>query len=542
MKQTSTNQQFDYIVVGAGSAGAALAARLSENPNNQVCLLEAGKKDKNPLIHIPFGLALIAKIEGKIGWAYNTEPQTAMQNRSLYWPRGKVLGGSSSINAMCYIRGDHKDYDSWQAQGAEGWDWNSVLPYFKKSEDNQRGADGLHGVGGPLGVSDLGYKDTLSKTFVSAAREVDLPILADFNQSDRFGLGFYQVTQRGGQRCSSAKGYLSEARYRSNLTIITEAHTEKVKIKHKRAVGVLVRIAGELVSLHARKEVLLCGGAINSPKLLMLSGVGPADHLAEHGIAVQADSPGVGQNLQDHLDAIVQYRCEARQGYAVAFSAVPKFAAATFKYWLKRQGIFTSNVSEAGGFAKSQYAEDIPDLQYHFLPAILHDHGRKTVMGYGFGLHVCGLYPKSRGEIRLKSSHPDDAPLIDPQYLTDEADQNVMIDGVKQARKILASSAFEAYRGIEISPGPEVQSDEQILQFIRSKGETIYHPIGTCKMGPVDDPMTVVDPELNVKGIKGLRVVDASVMPTLVGGNTNAPTIMIAEKAADMILAADSVD
>ncbi len=532
--QKLSQTQFDFIIIGAGSAGATLAARLTENNQFSVCLIEAGGKDKSPFIHIPFGLAFLSRLTN-LGWEYDTEPQSQLNNRKLFWPRGKVLGGSSSLNAMCYIRGVPEDYDRWSEMGAKGWDWETVLPYFKKSEKQQHGESELHGADGYLSVSDLCHTNPLSDSFVEAAEEIGLSKVTDYNSADREGLGFYQVTQENGQRCSTAKGYLTPALTRSNLTVLTKALVEKIQINDGVATGVKLQIDGHSIELTANKEVLLCAGAINSPQVLMLSGIGPKEHLTEKGIELKADLPGVGQNLQDHLDAIVQHRCKNRNSYSISLALIPRYVKNAFNYMFNRKGIFTSNVAEAGGFDKTQSAAEIPDIQYHFLPAILLNHGRATAFGYGYGVHVCGLYPKSRGEIKLRSNKPSDPAMIDPHYLEHPDDQKVMIDGVRRARKILAAPSFSQYQSWEVGPGPEAQSDEQILAFIRKKSETIYHPVGTCKMGDISDGMTVVDSELKVKGIKGLRVVDASVMPTLVGGNTNAPTIMIAERCADLI-------
>ncbi|GAC23910.1 choline dehydrogenase [Paraglaciecola mesophila KMM 241] len=525
---------FDFVIVGAGSAGCALAARLTENSQYRVCLVEAGGQDSNPMIHIPFGLSLLSRFKN-INWNYNTAPQPKLNNRALFWPRGKTLGGSSAINAMCYVRGVPQDYDRWQQQGALGWNWDAVLPYFKKSEDQQRGADAYHGTGGPLSVADLRFVNPMSQTFVDAANNVDLPVSEDFNGTQHEGLGIYQVTHKNGQRCSSAKGYLALAQNRENFTLITHALVEKVIVKDGRATGLTLRINHKLHVLNATKEVLLCAGAINSPQLLMLSGIGPRQHLEDKGIEVLKDLPGVGQNLQDHLDAIIQYRCQSKHSYAISLGKLPRYVKAAFRYWRKRNDILSSNIAEAGGFVKSQFASSLPDIQYHFLPAILQDHGRQTAFGYGFGLHVCNLYPKSRGEITLASSDPAEPAVIDPCYLSHPDDQNVMIDGIRQGREILQSRGFYDYQGEEVKPGAAMQSDEQLLAFLRANAETIYHPVGTCKMGADTDDMAVVDNQLNVRGVVGLRVVDASVIPSLMGGNTNAPTIMIAERAADFI-------
>ncbi len=529
-------EKFDYVIVGGGSAGAVMAARLSANPSLSVCLIEAGGADTNPLIHIPFGLALLSRFDN-IGWGYFTAEQQALSHRELFWPRGKTLGGSSSVNAMCYIRGQREDYDRWHQEGAHGWAYHDVLPWFRKAEDFFRGADAYHGAGGPLRVEALKHTDPLSDRFIAAAEEAGHSQRDDFNREQRCGLGYYHVTQKNGRRWSTAQAYLKPVLNRPNLTVYTKTSAEKVLFNHGTATGVQVRFKRKSRRILTTREVLLCGGAINSPHLLMLSGIGPGEMLADKGVHVQVDLPGVGCNLQDHLDAIVQYRAKGHHGYGVALSAVPKYAGATWRYLTGRRGAFSSNIAEAGGFACSSLAsEGLPDLQFHFLPAILADHGRRMVHGYGFGVHVCALYPKSRGRLLLQSSHPDDHPLIDPNYLAHPDDLTVLIDGVRQAQKIVSCSAFDSVRGKSVSPVSHSSTDEEIAQFIRDHAESIYHPVGTCKMGQNDDPMAVVDNQCRVRGVNGLRVIDASVMPTLVGGNTNAPTVMIAERMADLIL------
>jgi choline dehydrogenase-like flavoprotein len=532
--------QFDYIIVGAGSAGCALARRLVENSDATVCLIEAGPKDSNPLIHIPFGVALLSKFT-KTNWGYYTAPQTQLDNRCLFWPRGKVMGGSSSVNAMCYIRGDQRDYDSWAQTTSEHWAWSNVLSIFKQSQANaQYDAPyhpDYHGDGGPLGVTDLRHQDPLSHDFVAAAQHAGLPHNADFNGALRYGVGFYQVTHVNGTRCSAAKGYIKPIITHPRLTVKTNALVCKVLLEGKTAQGVEVEEQGRRSQLIASKEVLLAGGAINSPQLLLLSGIGPQAELAKHHIECVYDLPGVGQNLQDHLDVIIQVKTKQAVGYGALPRLLPKFMRGLWQYATARKGLFSSNVAEAGGFAFSRHgSQDCPDLQFHFIPAVLLDHGREIASDYGFGLHVCHLYPYSRGNITLASADPHAAPVIDPNYLNDSRDAEAMIDAVRLGIKILQQPGFAKYAPVPMAPACQTLTDEEILAFVQAQALTVYHPVGTCKMGREDDPMAVVDPCLNVHGIKGLRVVDASIMPTIVGGNTNAPTIMIAEQAAHFIL------
>lgn len=525
---------FDYVIVGAGSAGAVLASRISEDPSAAVCLIEAGPRDNNPFIHVPIGLAFIMRFKS-IDWAYETTPQTNLDGRRLYWPRGKTLGGSSSINAMIYIRGVPADYDGWVEQGASGWGWTSVLPYFKKAQNQERGADAYHGTGGPLSVCDLRHASAMSKAFTESGAGLQIPTNPDFNGENQEGLGLYQVTQRNGQRWSTAAAYLNDARSRKNLTILTGSIAHKVLFESRRARSVSLLRDGRPHTVHARREVILSGGAINSPQLLMLSGIGPGQHLQELGIPVVSHLPGVGQNLQDHLDVIIQGKNRSLAGYGITPSMAPRGLWGLFAYGLKRRGVLTSNVAEAGGFVRLNPSAAGAEVQFHFLPTRMKDHGRKTVLGYGYSLHVGCLQPKSRGEIRLASTDPLAAPVIDPRYLTHDDDARTMLEGVKLARRIIAAPPFARYRGREAEPGAKAQSDRDLLSFIRGKAESIYHPAGTCRMGGSCDTASVVDPELKVRGVEGLRVVDASVMPVLIRGNTNAPTIMIAERAADLI-------
>ena len=532
--------EYDYVIVGAGSAGCVLANRLSANPALKVCLLEAGPADSSPFIRLPLGI-IYMMMSRTLNWRYYTEPQANLHQRRMYWPRGKTLGGCSSSNAMVYTRGHAADYDHWAALGNPGWRYADLLPLFKAGEHNERGGDAYHGQGGPLNVADLRSPNLLSRVYLAAAKACGYATNPDFNGPNQEGVALYQVTQKNGERWSVARAYLHPVAGRSNLQIITEAHTYQILTEGKRAVGVSYLKKGQRIDVRARREVLLAGGAINSPQLLLLSGIGPRDELTRHGIAVKHELPGVGQNLQDHLDVLVVHKCTQPVSYGISWRNLLAQAKHLYHYLRHRQGPFTTNSAEGGGFVKSDASQAIPDLQFHFSPAHLDDHARNlsraafTMIGHGYALHVCDLRPKSRGQISLHSSDPLAAAKIEPNYLSHPDDMATLLKGVKAARRVLADAAFDPYRGEEIFPGKQAQSDDELRDFIRRKAGTIYHPVGTCKMG--HDPLAVVDSRLRVHGMQGLRVVDASIMPTLIGGNTNAPTVIIAENAAQMILA-----
>lgn len=524
---------YDYIVIGGGSAGCVLAARLSEDPSVKVCLLEAGPVDKSVFIHCPAGLAVLAK-NGQANWAFETVPQPGLNGRRGYQPRGKVLGGSSSVNAMVYIRGHHDDYDQWAAMGNSGWSYADVLPYFKKAEHNERGTDDYHATGGPLNVMDLRSPNRFGPVFVEAAKQAGYPVNTDFNAGQQEGVGMYQVTHKNGERYSAAKAYLTPNLARPNLEVLTDAHTLRIVFEGKRATGVDVRHGGAVKRLKAQREVLLCAGALQSPQLLMLSGVGPGAQLQRHDIGVVHDLPGVGEHLHDHMDVVQGVRAPRLTDlFGLSLAGMAHVVKGIFEWRKQRSGLLTTNFAEAGGFIKSRPEEPVPDLQLHFVIAKLVDHGRKTVFGHGYSCHVCLLRPKSRGSVKLASADPVAAPLIDPNFLAEREDVDRMVRGFKLMRRILQQPALAGHRGNEMPASKGAQSDDQIEQFIRNFGDTIYHPVGSCRMGP--GPKDVVDAQLRVHGVEGLRVVDASIMPSIVGGNTNAPTIMIAEKAADMI-------
>jgi choline dehydrogenase len=517
---------FDYVIVGAGSAGCVLAARLSEDPATRVLLLEAGGATGPRELAIPVAFSRVFRTA--CDWAYETEPEPALDGRRLYWPRGKVVGGSSALNAMIYIRGHREDYDRWEKLGNAGWSFSEVLPYFRRAEDQQRGACDYHGAGGPLRVSDLRTVNPLSRAFLAAGAELGMPANADFNGPDQLGVGLYQVTQRYGRRESAATAYLRPARHRPNLVVRAGAHATRVLLERGRAVGVEYVGGGRRARARAEREVVLCGGSVGSPQLLMLSGVGPADHLRGLGIVVACDLPGVGQNLQDHVAVAVAFECRRPVTLLNA-----ERGRSLLAYLLFRRGPLTSNVAEAGAFVSTRPEARVPDLQFHFGPAWFVEHGFGNPPGHGFTLGPTLLRPQSRGSIRLRSADPLAPPAIHANYLTQSADVAPLVAGVRLSRRLAATRAFAEFRGPETLPGAAVTDDAGLAAYLRARAETLYHPVGTCRMGA--DATAVVDPRLRVRGVEGLRVVDASVMPLIPGGNTNAPTIMIAEKAADLI-------
>jgi choline dehydrogenase-like flavoprotein len=534
--KTENNTVLDYIIIGGGSAGCVLAARLSEDPAVQVALLEAGPADSSVLIHCPAGLAVMA-LTGTANWAFNTVPQPGLNGRQGYQPRGKVLGGSSSVNAMIYTRGHRADYDQWAAEGNPGWAYDDVLPYFKRAEHNERGSDAFHGTGGPLNVKDLGQPNPVTAMFVEAGRQAGYPLNPDFNGPEQEGVGTYQVTHKHGERFSAAKAYLTPNLQRPNLHVITGALVARILLEKKRAVGVEYHQGGEVKQLRCTREVLLCAGALQSPQILLLSGIGPHTHLLQSGIGTLHDLPGVGENLHDHVDVVLVAKAPRLTDlFGITPGAALKMLKGMWQWRQQRSGMLTTNFAEGGGFIKSQPSEALPDLQLHFVIGKLIDHGRQPAWGYGYSCHVCLLRPLSRGSVRLASKDPAEAPLIDPNFLGERDDAQRLIQGVKLMRSLLNQPALARHGGRETSASRSAVTDVQIEHFIRDHADSVYHPAGTCRMGK--GSFDVVDAQLRVHGLQGLRVVDASIMPRLVGGNTNAPVIMIAEKAADMIKAA----
>jgi choline dehydrogenase-like flavoprotein len=533
------DMKFDYVIVGGGSAGSTLAARLSEDPGTSVCLLEAGGGGNSILIRAPTGVVTILPGYGKISnWAFNTVPQSGLNGRRGYQPRGKALGGSSAINAMLYVRGHSCDYDGWADLGCDGWSWKDCLPYFLRSENNERGGDAFHGDGGPLQVSNQQSPRPISRAFVEAATQMQHRECTDFNTGDNEGVGLYQVTQfhgadKNGERCSAAAGYLFPAMERPNLTVITRAHATRILFDGKRATGVAYRQGKGEKTVEAGKEVLLCGGAFNSPQLLQLSGIGRPGDIQRHGIEMVHELPGVGQNLQDHLDFVLAYKTKDTDNFGIGLAGGLGLLKHMLRWRKDGTGMIASPFAEGGAFLKTDPSLERPDIQLHFVISIVDDHARKLHLGYGYSCHICTLRPFSRGEVFLQSGDPMADPGIDPRYLSDPRDLETTIMGAKMTRDIMNAPAMAKYRHRELFGVVDNMDDAQWEAHIRARADTIYHPVGTCKMG-VDD-MAVVDPQLKVHGLKGLRVIDASVMPTLISGNTNAPTIMIAERAADLI-------
>ncbi|EMN5127235.1 GMC family oxidoreductase [Burkholderia contaminans] len=523
---------FDYLVVGGGSAGSVLASRLTEDPDVTLCLFEAGGTGDGWPVNVP--AALVLMIPSRLNnWAFETVPQKGLQGRRGYQPRGKALGGSSAINAMVYTRGHHADYDDWAALGNEGWGWNDVFPYFKRSEHNERLGNEWHGRGGPLWVSDLRTDNPFQARWLDAARECGLPVTDDFNGAEQEGVGIYQVTQKNGERWSAARAYLfPHMKTRGNLTVETGAQVRRIVFDGKRAVGVEVARGGNVETVWAKKEVILSAGAFQSPQLLMLSGVGPKDELERHGIEVVADLPGVGENLQDHPDFVLSYKTNSLDALGVSVRGAIKTLGDIRQYRNSRTGTLTTNFAEGGAFLKTRPELDRPDVQMHFVVGPVSDHGRKVRLGHGLSCHVCLLRPKSRGSVKLRSADPLDAPLIDPAFLDHEDDLEVLVEGYKLTRRLMAAPAMARFVTEDMFASRS-RSDDDIRALLRERTDTVYHPVGTCRMG--NDALAVVDSQLRVRGTEGLRVVDASIMPTLVGANTNAPTIMIGEKASDLI-------
>ncbi|NOG73152.1 GMC family oxidoreductase [Roseicella sp. DB1501] len=528
-------QSADYVVVGAGSAGCAVAARLSEDPSVRVVLIEAGARDRSPWLHVPIGYAK-TMYHPTLSWNLVTEPEPELEGRRIAWPRGRTLGGSSAINGLLYVRGQKEDYDHWRQLGCTGWSFEDVLPYFRRSEDQERGASALHGTGGPLAVSDLRDRNPLALAFIEAAAELGFPRNPDFNGEQQEGAGFYQVTARGGWRCSSATAYLKPARQRPNLTVVTEAHAAGLLMEGRRAAGVRLTRGGTPFTIRAEREVILSAGAIASPHLLLLSGIGPAEHLHAVGVPVVHDLPAVGRNLQDHFQARLAIRVKGPGSLNTRVASLWGKALMGAEFALRRSGPLTVSAGTAGLFARVLPGSASPDVQYHFLPFST----AKTMLELhdfpGMTISACQLRPESRGTITLAGPDPMQKALIHANYLSAETDRRCMVEGIKLARRLAATRAFAPFVEEEVVPGAAAASDEDVLDFIRRTGTTIYHPSGTCRMG--GDPASVVDPELRVRGIEGLRVADAAIMPTVVSGNTNAPSIMIGEKCADLVKAA----
>ncbi len=526
-------ETYDFIVVGAGSAGCVLANRLTSSGRHHVLLLEAGPANRHPWLHIPLGYGKLFTTT-RYNWCYTTEPQPECHGRNVIAPRGKVLGGSSSINGLIYIRGQAEDFDHWRQLGNTGWSHEDVLPYFRKAEDNERGGSEHHGAGGPLGVSDVRDQHPLARAFIDAAVECGYPRNDDFNGAAQEGAGYYQNTMRGGVRSSTAAAYLKPARQRGNLRVVSEALTTRILFDGRRATGVEYQVGGATRTAHANVEVLVAGGAFNSPQLLQLSGLGPADLLQSHGIPVVADMPGVGDQLNDHYFARLIMRANAPITLNDAVRNWVQGAKAVAQYALSRRGYFAMPAISAGCFLRALPSAATPDVQCSIALYSAHSIGGDLDPFSGFMITCCLLRPESRGHVRIKSADPRQPPAIHPNYLAAQQDCDTMIAGMRALRRIVQAPAMARYIAEEVEPGPACDSDDALLDYIRRRGSTVYHPVSTCRMG--QDDRAVVDECLRVRGIERLRVIDASIMPSIVSGNTNAATIMIAEKGADLVL------